>query len=302
MMSRTGSKVGRMVGVLAIGVLAIGVLAVGAVGTAIGWPHTPAPVTTAGPAVTDEPAASSSPTSSLSAPSPSTPTTATSAGTTTSGGPVTQAEYVVTSVVDGDTVRVRPTGSGSELKVRLIGIDAPETGSCEASAATAALDALVGNRTVTLTMGGDGEDLDPYGRALRYLDTTEGDAGLAMITGGHAIARYDSRDGYGRHDRESTYIAADATSPAFACPSPAPTAAAPTAEEGPVPTVAPIPGQDDDPAVRVDRGSTTTTQRPASASYPNCAAAKAAGAAPLYAGEPGYSTKLDGDGDGIACE
>lgn len=38
------------------------------------------------------------------------------------------------------------------------------------------------------------------------------------------------------------------------------------------------------------------------ASYPNCKAAKAAGAAPLYRGDPGYSSKLDRDGDGVACE
>ena len=37
-------------------------------------------------------------------------------------------------------------------------------------------------------------------------------------------------------------------------------------------------------------------------SYPNCTAARAAGAAPLYAGSPGYSLKLDRDKDGVACE
>ncbi|WP_308340786.1 excalibur calcium-binding domain-containing protein [Rhodococcus sp. USK10] len=36
--------------------------------------------------------------------------------------------------------------------------------------------------------------------------------------------------------------------------------------------------------------------------YPNCAAARAAGAAPLYAGSPGYSLDLDRDRDGVACE
>ncbi|WP_442959684.1 excalibur calcium-binding domain-containing protein [Pseudarthrobacter sp.] len=41
---------------------------------------------------------------------------------------------------------------------------------------------------------------------------------------------------------------------------------------------------------------------PAAAYYANCAAAKAAGAAPLYAGQPGYSTGLDRDRDGVACE
>jgi hypothetical protein len=36
--------------------------------------------------------------------------------------------------------------------------------------------------------------------------------------------------------------------------------------------------------------------------YPNCAAARAAGAAPIYLGQPGYRPGLDADNDGIACE
>lgn len=36
--------------------------------------------------------------------------------------------------------------------------------------------------------------------------------------------------------------------------------------------------------------------------YANCSAARAAGAAPIRAGEPGYRPALDRDGDGIACE
>ena len=36
--------------------------------------------------------------------------------------------------------------------------------------------------------------------------------------------------------------------------------------------------------------------------FANCARARAAGAAPLYRGEPGYGPHLDGDGDGVACE
>lgn len=39
-----------------------------------------------------------------------------------------------------------------------------------------------------------------------------------------------------------------------------------------------------------------------SAYYRNCDAARAAGAAPIYAGSPGYREGMDGDGDGIACE
>ncbi|TXR70013.1 calcium-binding protein [Bacillus sp. AY18-3] len=36
--------------------------------------------------------------------------------------------------------------------------------------------------------------------------------------------------------------------------------------------------------------------------YANCAAVKSAGKAPLYRDQPGYSSKLDRDGDGVACE
>ena len=39
-----------------------------------------------------------------------------------------------------------------------------------------------------------------------------------------------------------------------------------------------------------------------SAYYSSCDQARAAGAAPLYAGSPGYSRKLDRDGNGVACE
>lgn len=36
--------------------------------------------------------------------------------------------------------------------------------------------------------------------------------------------------------------------------------------------------------------------------YPNCAAVRAAGAAPLRVGDPGYRSGLDRDRDGVACE
>ncbi|MEY4130328.1 MAG: hypothetical protein RLZZ31_452 [Actinomycetota bacterium] len=36
--------------------------------------------------------------------------------------------------------------------------------------------------------------------------------------------------------------------------------------------------------------------------YANCTAARAAGAAPIYEGQPGYRLQLDGDKDGVACE
>ena len=42
--------------------------------------------------------------------------------------------------------------------------------------------------------------------------------------------------------------------------------------------------------------------QPQQGGYRNCSEARAAGAAPLYRGAPGYSARLDRDGDGVACE
>ncbi|TFB87906.1 excalibur calcium-binding domain-containing protein, partial [Cryobacterium algoricola] len=69
---------------------------------------------------------------------------------------------------------------------------------------------------------------------------------------------------------------------------PAP-AAAPAPE--PAPVVAPAPAA---PA--------PAPAAPATASYKNCDAVRAAGAAPIHPGDPGWQSKFDRDGDGIGCE
>ncbi len=73
---------------------------------------------------------------------------------------------------------------------------------------------------------------------------------------------------------------------------PAPSTPAPPAPAPPAPPAPPVP-EPVDPPVTVD---------PVGVSYANCAAVRAAGKAPLHSGDPGYSRKLDRDGDGIACE
>lgn len=50
------------------------------------------------------------------------------------------------------------------------------------------------------------------------------------------------------------------------------------------------------------RAASTPPPAPAGVTYRSCAEARAAGAAPLRAGQPGYSRNLDRDGDGVACE
>ncbi len=71
---------------------------------------------------------------------------------------------------------------------------------------------------------------------------------------------------------------------------PATPAAAASRTRPPAPAPAPA------PAARTCPGSCGTVY------YANCAAARAAGAAPLRAGQPGYRGKMDGDRDGVACE
>jgi hypothetical protein len=36
--------------------------------------------------------------------------------------------------------------------------------------------------------------------------------------------------------------------------------------------------------------------------YKNCDAVRAAGAAPIHVGDPGFEPKFDRDGDGVGCE
>lgn len=57
-----------------------------------------------------------------------------------------------------------------------------------------------------------------------------------------------------------------------------------------------------DTAIKVSRNLGRDHAPPIGAYYPGCDAARAAGVAPIYRDEPGYRDKMDGDGDGIACE
>lgn len=132
--------------------------------------------------------------------------------------------FLVTRVVDGDTVEL-----GNGQQVRVVGIDTPEQGECGYEAASNHMADLVLFKKVVLTISD--EDTDRYGRLLRYVDVGDIDAGLNQIRSGFAIARYDSRDGYGEHPREAVYIKADKRLTQFECEQPAP-AAQPTQQQG----------------------------------------------------------------------
>ncbi len=85
-----------------------------------------------------------------------------------------------------------------------------------------------------------------------------------------------------------------------------PDAMAPTNQQSPAP--APVQETPPPPApVQEPAPAPAPVQEPAPAPapavyYANCSAVRAAGAAPIYAGQPGYGSHLDRDGDGVACE
>ena len=117
-----------------------------------------------------------------------------------------QAEVI--RVIDGDTVVI-----AGDKRVRLIGIDTPENGQCGFDEAKQALEKLLDSGSATF-YSGTTSDKDKYDRLLRYIEVEGIDVGLNLISNGFAIARYDSRDGYGPHDRESEYTDADENSAA----------------------------------------------------------------------------------------
>lgn len=86
-------------------------------------------------------------------------------------------------VVDGDTVEVE--ADGQEVKVRLLAVDAPETGACGSEAATERLTQLLPAGTlVELVPDPVADDGDRYGRRLAYLELDGVDVGEQLVDEG----------------------------------------------------------------------------------------------------------------------
>ncbi len=97
----------------------------------------------------------------------------------------------VERIVDGDTIVV--IIDGEEEKVRLIGINTPETVDprkeveCFGKEASTHLEDLLEGESVQLLPDSSQDDADRYGRLLRYIQLVDGsDVGAAMIRDGFA--------------------------------------------------------------------------------------------------------------------
>lgn len=207
----------------------------------------------------------------------------------------------VVRVVDGDTMKVSFTddGKAKEETIRLLLVDTPESVDPEKPVQPFALDAsnyaknMLTGKDVQLEL--DVSERDKYGRLLCYLYIGDRMFNELLLENGYArvayiyppnvkyvdqfreiqktaqqkalniwsVENYAQEDGF--HEGE-----AKGKANAVATPSPTPTSKS-TAKSGTV-------------------------------TYNSCKEANAAGAYGIKKGEPGYSAKLDGDHDGIACE
>jgi len=86
----------------------------------------------------------------------------------------------VVAVHDGDTITV--LAAGRDLRVRLVGIDAPERGQPFANASRHALEALVAGRDVLVVERGR----DGYGRVLGRVLVGQIDVNAAQVRAGYA--------------------------------------------------------------------------------------------------------------------
>ncbi len=203
--------------------------------------------------------------------------------------------YPVLAVVDGDTIRIRRNGKVQTLE--LIGLDTPEIrpAQCFGPQASARARKLLEGRKVRIVS-----------------DRSQDKLVYVWIDGKVFYNKLMIQQGYGReytppeetYGRQKEFRAAESrakqqknglwspntcngkkVTPA-ATPTPTPVPLMPTATpRPPTPTPTPTP----------NNGSPDVY-------YENCDAVRAAGADPIQRGDPGYSSDLDRDGDGVACE
>jgi len=210
---------------------------------------------------------------------------------TVSGGVQAQVFTGNAVAMDGDSLNM------GGIEVRLFGIDAPEyTQVCQRGGqawrcgedAKGVLASLVSGKSVECVQ----RDKDHYGRIVATCKAGSFDLADSLARSGMAVAlSHFSQDYVGAADR------------------------AKAARLGVWGSEFQLPSEyrASDPAFRASQAraeraqnaakAASTRQRPSGrVYYRGCHEVRAAGAAPLYRGQPGYRPEMDGDGDGVACE
>ncbi|MET7990711.1 excalibur calcium-binding domain-containing protein [Amycolatopsis sp. NPDC005232] len=228
------------------------------------------------------------PTQPVAAPAaPATTTPAAPTTTTSTPPPVT---YTVDKVVDGATVELAGS-DGTHRTVHVLGVTVATGNNCYATETLAWATSKLAGAAIKLTTD------TTTGVALALADGT--DYATAAVQNGYAKFAVDATS---TALQAAETAARQAAAGLWAAPckgaidAPTPQAPAPPAppETKNKEAVA--------PPVRTTEEQPDPKPDTSSVYFKNCTAAKAADAAPLYAGEPGYRSALDRDHDGVACE
>lgn len=197
-------------------------------------------------------------------------------------------------VIDGDTLEM------AGERIRLFGIDAPESmQTCQRKGAPWAcgtgakllLAGMIEGRSVDCLP----RDRDSYGRTVATCRVGERDLAGVLVREGMAVAlRSFSLD----------YVDAEARAKSFGLALWGSVFQAPADFRAANPALFKAPPPP--PAIWIASRSAAPPGVEAMAlgrvMYRNCTEARAAGAAPLHRGQPGYRPQMDGDNDGVACE
>lgn len=188
--------------------------------------------------------------------------------------------------MDGDTLDM------AGVVIRLHGVDAPELNqTCSRQGQSWACGKEASEKLAQLVSGVnlrcEQRDIDDYDRIVATCRAQQVDVAQAMVEAGLAVALPQFSDRYVGVEARAKSLGLGVWGSEFQQPADYRTA---------------------HPRVHRARPQAPTVRQPiarptpSGVYYPNCRAAWAAGAAPLYRGEPGYRPEMDGDGDGVACE
>ncbi|WP_263588083.1 thermonuclease family protein [Sphingopyxis sp. GC21] len=188
--------------------------------------------------------------------------------------------------MDGDSL------SMAGIAIRLHGVDAPELNqTCAREGQSWACGKESSAKLAQLVSGAElrceQRDVDDYARIVAICTARQVDLGQAMVEAGLAVALPHFSDRYLSAEARAKALRLGIWASEFQ--QPADYRAANPRAHRPKPQAS---------AVR----RPTASSAPSGVYYRNCNAAWAAGAAPLYRGQPGYRPEMDGDGDGVACE
>ena len=190
--------------------------------------------------------------------------------------------------VDGDLLEV------GGVRVRLFGVDAPEARqSCERGGQSwqcgQEAAALLGDLVQRGSVRCEQQDVDADGQPVAICTVGRIDLSDAMARAGMAVPLTDISEAYVQGAETARLHNLGIWAGTFEQPNEFRSQNASSEPR-------------ERPRAIVQERVSISRNVPQAAVYRNCDAARAAGAAPLYRGQPGYRPQMDGDGDGIACE